>query len=188
MKYPTVLPSLVAVLVSVGYVGAAAADTGQDDAKEAALVLSAKTSIAQAVETAARQTGGQPLKASLEKDNDAFTYEIAVVAKDKVVEVMIDPASGRVLQTENEGLIERLLDGESDNELAGLLKLPTTLSDAIATAEQDIGGKAIEAGIDDENAVPLFEIEVAKNNTIKRVYVDGTSGEIAAGPADEDRD
>ena len=46
-------------------------------------------------------------------------------------------------------------------EYAGAAQLETTLVGAIASAEQATGGKAIEAGLDDEDGKALYEVELA---------------------------
>ena len=52
------------------------------------------------------------------------------------------------------------------------------LSEAIATAESTVGGKAIDSGFEEGN-VPAWEVEVAKaDGTTTTVLVDATTGKI----------
>src|ERR1700704_6552537 len=67
---------------------------------------------------------------------------------------------------------------ESAQELAALVNAKTTLAQAIAAAEQQTGGKAIDAGIENENGAMAFAVEVAKDNTIQKVLVDLQTGKV----------
>ena len=67
---------------------------------------------------------------------------------------------------------------EGAQELAALVNAKTTLAQAIAAAEQQTGGKAIDAGLENENGAMAFAIEVAKDNTVQKVHVDLQSGKV----------
>ncbi|WP_051604149.1 PepSY domain-containing protein [Methylobacter tundripaludum] len=53
-----------------------------------------------------------------------------------------------------------------------------SLSEAIKVAEQKVGGKAMEAEIDDEASSVQFEIEVVKEGKVHNVLVDGNTGKV----------
>lgn len=53
-----------------------------------------------------------------------------------------------------------------------------SLSEAIKAAEQKVGGKAMEAEIDDEASSVQFEIEVVKEGKVHNVLVDGNTGKV----------
>jgi uncharacterized membrane protein YkoI len=60
-----------------------------------------------------------------------------------------------------------------------------SLQQAISTAEQRIGGKAIDAHLNSENAVTTYAIELLKGDAVQIVLVDlGTGGVVSIGPAD----
>nr|SPS06008.1 conserved exported protein of unknown function [Candidatus Nitrotoga fabula] len=61
-------------------------------------------------------------------------------------------------------------------QLFSLAKI--SLSEAIKAAEQKIGGKAIEAELDDESETVQFEVEVLKDGKIHKVMVDGETGHV----------
>lgn len=71
-------------------------------------------------------------------------------------------------------------------ELAGLDSSPTTLAAAIGTAEQQVGGKAVEAGYENENGQMLFEVEVAKDKTVHKVEIDAATGKVVKVAIGED--
>lgn len=53
-----------------------------------------------------------------------------------------------------------------------------SLSQAIATAEQQAGGKAVDAGVDNENGTVRIAVEVASNQGVKTVLVDPQTGQV----------
>ncbi len=180
------IPAAMAAVVALGATGAAFAESGEHESgKEIAAVLGAKTSVAQAIAAAEQKTAGRAMKLEVEKEKGAYLYEIKTVSNGKVANVLIDPSSGQVVKIENEGLIAKVFDREDKAEFAKLAAAPTTLAAAIATAEQHIGGKAIEASFDDENGAMLFKVEVAKNDEVHRVAVDSATGKIAKVAAGE---
>jgi uncharacterized membrane protein YkoI len=80
------------------------------------------------------------------------------------------------------------LAGENDqqSELNAVTNAKTSLSQAIAAAEQEIGGKAIETGLENQDGVMAYEIKIAKGNTLQRVLVDADSGKITKVMAADD--
>ena len=171
----------VAVLAAVALSGvpaAFAASKKSEDSPEIAAVLSAKTTLGQAISAAEQETGGRALKAEMHNEKDTYLYEIETVAKDQLAEVLIDPATGKVTRRESKGLIAKMLDGHEQAEFDALNAAPTTLASALTAAEQHIGGTAIEGAFENEHGTSLFEIEVAKDKIMHRVKVDATTGKV----------
>lgn len=69
---------------------------------------------------------------------------------------------------------------EDANDAAALANAKITLSQAIATAEQQTGGKAIGAGVDNENGIVSIAVDVAGSQGVKTVLVDPQTGRITA--------
>jgi uncharacterized membrane protein YkoI len=67
---------------------------------------------------------------------------------------------------------------DSAKELAALRNAKISLAQAIAGAEQKSGGKAISAGLNNENGAMAYGVEVVKGNTVQTVLVDLNSGEV----------
>lgn len=67
---------------------------------------------------------------------------------------------------------------EEAQEAAAVINAKTSLAQAIASAEQQTGGKAIETGLENQDGVMLFEIEIAKGNTVQTVLVDSRTGKV----------
>ena len=64
------------------------------------------------------------------------------------------------------------------NELTLFSQSKISLIDAIKAAEQNTGGKALEAELDDESSTVRFEIKILKDGKIHEVIVDGITGKV----------
>lgn len=53
-----------------------------------------------------------------------------------------------------------------------------SLIDAIKAAEQNTGGKAMEAEVNDESNTAEFEVEILKDGKVYEVMVDGITGKV----------
>ena len=170
----------MALVVALGSAGTAfAAENEKENSQEVSAVLAAKTPLAQAVMSAEQQTGGRGLRIGLEGHDGTYAYRVKVITKDdKVSEVSVDPESGTVLRTEAEGLISRVFDREGRAEAAKLKDAQTTLTGAIAAAEQQAGGKAVEAGYESENGRLQLNVAVAKDNAVRDVKIDSATGKV----------
>jgi uncharacterized membrane protein YkoI len=78
-------------------------------------------------------------------------------------------------------------NGEAQEETA-LLGTKLTLSQAIATAEQQTGGKAFDAGVDVDHGKPRIVVETNGTDGVQTVFVDAESGQIAGGHAGGETD
>lgn len=182
-----IIPFAAAAAMACGLAATAYAESGShENSKETAIVLGAKTSIAQAIAAAEQQSLGRALRIDVEKENGAYLYEVKTASADKISKVFIDPMSGRVVHVADEGLLARLLDRDDKAEFDKLTTAPTTLAAAVAAAEQHVGGKAVEAGLDDDNGALFFKIAVARDNAIHHVRIDSTSGKVTSASVDDD--
>jgi uncharacterized membrane protein YkoI len=69
-------------------------------------------------------------------------------------------------------------DMDEQHELTALANAKTSLSQAIAAAEQETGGKAVETGVEHQEGPLAYEVEIAKGNTFQKVLVDLDSGKV----------
>jgi uncharacterized membrane protein YkoI len=69
-------------------------------------------------------------------------------------------------------------ENESTQERAALASAKISLAQAIATAEKESGGKAVDAGLENENGAMAFAIEVAKDNVVQKVLIDLQTGKV----------
>lgn len=172
------IPVAIASAIAVGAVGfASIAKAEKENAGEMAAVLNAKTSVIQAISTAERQVGGNAVSINVDHEKGAYLYKVRVVGSEKLSEVFIDPATGNVIRAEDEGAVART-HSEDQAEFTKLAGAGTTLTSAVTTAEQQSGGKAIEAAFGIDNGSLLFEVEVAKDKTMHKVMIDPATGKV----------
>ena len=62
---------------------------------------------------------------------------------------------------------------DQQSELNAVTNAKTSLSQAIAH-----GGKAVDTGLENQDGVMAYEIEIAKGSTLQRVIVDSDPGKI----------
>jgi len=83
---------------------------------ETRMVALAEIPLDQAIHTALKKVAGKPIKAELESEDGYLIYGVEIVTpEEKVVEVILDPSSGRILNIEDERAEHRdALDREND--------------------------------------------------------------------------
>jgi|SRR5712664_1004026 len=103
-------------------------------------------------------------------------------------------ATGAAVASSGERKHEHHSKGGEGGDRAAIARLkvsPTTLSQAILAAERQTGGKAMAATFIEENGAgpALFLVEIARNDAVERVTVDGATGQIVkVAPDDQDDD
>lgn len=85
------------------------------------------------------------------------------------------------------GLAYAKESGSTENEAtADLAKARISLSQAVATAETQAGGKATKAELDGERGVVAFNVEVVTaDNKVMDVKVDANDGKVLSSKADQ---
>ena len=69
-------------------------------------------------------------------------------------------------------------DKPDSQEMARLMAARTSLAQAVAIAEKETGGKAIDADFSDEDGRLTLEIEVLKDNAVRKVIIDAETGKV----------
>lgn len=188
MHYSKIAPFALAALFGFATAMPAFADDEQGDAMEFGALMNAKISTIDAVANAEKRSGGRATKVELEKEKGAYLFEVETVSKGKVARTLIDPATGKTVQVKDEGALEKFFDRDEQDDLKKLNAVPTTLSAAIAAGEKNVGGKAVEAKLDDDEDSAVFRVEVVKNNLIHLVMINGADGKVLSVTAKNDED
>jgi uncharacterized iron-regulated membrane protein len=76
----------------------------------------------------------------------------------------------------------------NEREAAIIADAKISMVQAIAAAENQVGGKAVESEIEDENGTVAFEVEVLKDGQRHTVLVDTQSGEVLKTTMSDDED
>ncbi len=108
------------------------------------------------------------------------------------IDIMLPLAMAAVLMTATIGGSALAADRDGDREAAALQGAKVSLTQAIATAEGQTGGRAIGADVSQEGGVTRIQVEVAGPQGFKTVLVDGATGQVTAtrdgGGDNEDND
>lgn len=70
------------------------------------------------------------------------------------------------------------------SDAVALANAKVSLSQAIAVAERQVRGKAVSAGVDDQNGVIHIAVDVATGQGVQTVLVDPQTGQASIGQAD----
>jgi uncharacterized membrane protein YkoI len=74
------------------------------------------------------------------------------------------------------------------NDVAIMANAKITMAQAIATAEQETGGKAVGTGIEDQDGTVFLEVQVLKDNQSQSVLIDPQSGKVVKVAIDNEQD
>ena len=133
-----------------------------------------KVPLAQALDTAESKGPGRAIHADFEMEGGRPYYEIKILGSDgKLTDHHIDANSGQVIKSDNhpiESYFVRLKPSDVQNA-------PTSLKQAVATAEQKAGGKAAEAEIEREANSVRYKITVMTGSQSREITV-GADGKI----------
>lgn len=94
---------------------------------------------------------------------------------------LLNLAMAGVFAASTLGLVGTAMAKENDSktdEMAIMANAKVTMAQAIATAEGQVGGHAVGAGIEDQNGFVAFEVEILKDGQKHRVLVDTQSGQV----------
>jgi uncharacterized membrane protein YkoI len=184
-RFTKILSAATAVL-ALSASGAASAHRGEGKGEKISAVQRAKVSLSDAIDIAERASGARVAKIEIDREEGAFVYEIKAVSNEAKVKLVVDSTSGKVLRNERKDASQK--DRTAVTRLAGLR---TTLAQAVQAAEQKGAGQAVAAGIEDEeehrNDAGVYEVDVAANGAIQRVWIDAASGQAVASPSPDEK-
>ena len=75
---------------------------------------------------------------------------------------------------------------QDQSDAAVMNAAKVSLAQAIATAEQQTGGKAFDAGVDNENGTARISVQVAGSQGVRTVLIDPATGAVIASRAGGD--
>jgi uncharacterized membrane protein YkoI len=164
--------------------GAAMAQVSQSAKHEAEELRRVNLSLIEAV-IAAEKEGGKATSAQFEfkRGNPAY-FEVKVLSADgkKLTRYELDPRTGKVQKTANEAL-EKLVTRLTPEDLR---RSPTTLTHAIALAQEHSEGHARSADIDRKSDHLEYDIETVKlDGTSHQVKISGLDGTVIKDESDK---
>jgi len=96
-----VIPIALAAVIAVSALGvnAYAAERGDQDKADQAMLANAKVTLQQAIATAEQQTGGRAVSADLNQEQGAARFSVEVAGQQGVKTVLVDAQTGQVTAT-----------------------------------------------------------------------------------------
>src|SRR3954452_11125888 len=136
-----------------------------------------KVSLSQAIDMAEKQGQGKAIDAAFNRDGNAGHYAVKVLSDNgnKLVEYKVDGTSGQVTGTDNQPL-EKYFTRLKPADVANAR---TSLKQALATAEKQANGRAIEAEVEREGSGVQYKVTVANGDRTQDVRVDG-NGQVVS--------
>ena len=139
--------------------------------------VKANVSLVQAVESGERAGQGKATSAEFDVENNRPIWEVQVLSPTGMNEYKVDASTGQVLKVEQEhirGKITTRLTGLKLDQLQGAA-MP--LSQAVATAEGKLGGKAVKVEVEHEHHAIQYDVFVRKAGKTDHVKIAAADGE-----------
>lgn len=136
----------------------------------------AKMSLPQAIAAIQKQSRGKVLDVSFENKSGTPMYKATVWANNAEEMWTVDANTGKVTNSTEAPMPQAKLDQEDQTEVHGIDSAKIDLSQAVRTAEQKSGGKAIDAGIEAHNGMTSYEVQTLKNGTMQAFTVNPQNG------------
>lgn len=136
-------------------------------------VSRAKHSLADAITAAEKAAGGKATDAKFETERGVSKYEVTVIQNGKRDIVNVDPTTGQAVKGKES-------DAGSGDQRDAQAVSKTSLATAITTAEQQGGGKALEASLTKQNGNPVYDVKLANGDKTQTIRVDAATGKVAS--------
>jgi len=155
--------------------------------REVSCFEGSKASLRDAVE-AAELEGGRAIDGVYRQPDelgclsrDAGYYDVTVLIGDALSRVSVDAASQQIRTRKSDvtgrswagAIFERLVHGTSEGRIIAAERTSIHLHDAIAAAEQQQGGKAMEARVEIKNGRAGFSIGLVEHGRLRSTWVEG---------------
>jgi uncharacterized membrane protein YkoI len=152
-------------------------DRTRRNASDVQAIQNLKVSLSQAIDTAEKQGQGKAIDAEFKRDGTAGYYEVKVLSDNgnKLVLHRVDGNSGQVTGTDNQP-VEKYFTRLKPADIANAR---TSLKQALATAEKQANGKAIDAEVEREGSGVQYRVTVANGDRTQDVRVDG-NGQVVS--------
>jgi uncharacterized membrane protein YkoI len=151
---------------------------GQDPAATQAVIAAARLSAADIIAAAEQsQAGASVLDVSLEPKDGRPLFVVRTYADGKIRDGLIDGTSGEIIDHGTE-VDESVLDAEDKAELAALKSARITLRQAIASAENARGGRALNAGLEQVRGRAVWQILMKDPAQPQLIQIDPVTGKF----------
>ena len=170
LKFPSALPSVLALALWVMPAGAAMTD--KDKAELATAVSGAKVTLEQGL--AASKKSGKPISAKFEIENGKPQLSVYTVKEgSKYFEVIVDQNSGEIAKAEPITGGDDLEDAKKQND--GMFRATRELREAVKEAKHDNPGySAVSVSSEMKDNHSVANVSLVKDNDWKTAVIDLT--------------
>lgn len=145
--------------------------------REIKVFANAKISVRDAIEIAEnRSNGAKAVDVSFDGQADRMAYRVKTYRRDEVWQGTVDASTGKIFGEEIVAPISTL-DAKDKIELAGFRTVGVNLYDVLSIAERFGHGKAVSAGLDEDNGRLIFLVVL--------VTADGSLKQMSVAPGPE---
>lgn len=111
---------------------------------------------------------GVVLSAELEEEDGRAVYSVEIAQGRKTLEVVLDARTGE--------LVEKALEDDDQDSLAGACKI--SLARAIEIAKAKVSGQAFAAEAERDDDKPVLEVKLLGDGKVHKVKIDPATGEV----------
>ncbi len=129
----------------------------------------------------AAQRDGRVVEIGFAHKNGAGWYQALVLTDDGLRYLRIDPASGALGDGDHPPVARADLTAAGQRDLDGLRAAKVPLAQAVGSAEQASGGKAISAGVEQLGGVPQYYVQTVSHGKLGAWTVDPQTGRVSPG-------
>jgi uncharacterized membrane protein YkoI len=138
----------------------------------------AQVPLDKAVSIAEKAVGGRAIDVDFRHQGEWLVYRMHVLKGDALTPVTVDAMSGEILH-QGRPIPLRDFDRQDHAEIAALKGASVPLAKAADAAARHAGGKAMAAALAKSGGALDYQVAVVKDGKIRKVAVNGTSGQVA---------
>jgi uncharacterized membrane protein YkoI len=140
---------------------------------------SVKATMLDAIKAAEQESGGKAFDVDFVEAGRTPAFVVDTYGDNLVTEHQVDADSGQ-LKGQGEVVPESEIAPDDKAALTTIGSAKTSLSQAIKSAEDKFGGKAIDAGLAENNGPPSYDVLVVHNGRLQQARVNVDTGAVAA--------
>jgi Peptidase propeptide and YPEB domain len=176
----------LAVALTVCSLGAAFAAEAQTAVRaHNVAALQARVSITTALEIAEQHARGPAFKIELALGKTGPEYRVFTGTRERLSHVIVSATDGIVGRVDERERLRGFFDAESARILSRVAAAPVALAAAITAAERRVGGRAVEAAVENEMGTLVYAIEVIREGRLTIVAIDPDSGAVIRASVEE---
>lgn len=145
--------------------------------REAEALAKAGVSLVQAVESGEKAGLGKTIGVEFDVEHDRPIWEVKVLSSSGVTEYKVDAESGQVVKVEEEHVRGKLRTFVTGLTLEQLQQVKMPLSQAVAAAERQLGGRAVKVEVEHEHKAIQYDVFVRGKERTEHVKISASANQ-----------